>query len=91
MSARKKQSTSTKHPDLWGFGKVFIVCLLLFFAIKGGFDLRRKEANPPTIREMSMSAIHAAQKADTSIPLKKGVPVGTLRLNGETYVIYTTE
>lgn len=46
--------------------------------------------HPDAPTGLNIADLEAAINAPTVISLDKGVPVGTLRLNGQTYTIYTT-
>lgn len=74
-------------PKSYLLGVLFLL-VLVFLAHQG-----YKTQHPAVSLEMGMTpgAVAAFQQEPTVIPLSRGeVPVGVLKLNGTTYVIYST-
>lgn len=83
-SQNKKQEES----GIKEFLIILAICVAIFFLIKAAINFRHEEDKPPAIQELSLEAIERAKAEATVISLDRGTPVGTLRLDGETYVIY---
>jgi hypothetical protein len=70
---------------------VVATIILLFYLGRQGYEVQQPENDTSTMG-MTPGAIQMFSESPTVIPLGRGeVPVGVLRLGGETYVIYTVE
>lgn len=89
---KKKQSTNhTKSLNGRSYFAVVVTIIVLFYLGRQGYQVQQPE-NDTTTMGMTPGAIQLFSESPTVIPLGRGeVPVGVLRLGGETFVVYRIE
>jgi hypothetical protein len=89
---KNKKHTATDKPlSLRWYLSVVGTLLVVFFLARQGYTTKLQENETPTMG-MTPGAIQLFEDSPTVIPLDRGdVPVGVLRLNGETYTIWTVK
>jgi len=69
---------------------LFFIVIFIAFTLICGMAMNDAPEAPDAEWKDEMSELETRLNAPTVLSLEKGRPVGTLRINGEDYVIYTT-
>jgi hypothetical protein len=88
---KKQQVNENKQLNGRWYFSIVATLIVLFFLARQGYREQQPE-NGTTTMGMTPGAIRMFSESPTVIPLGRGeVPVGVLRLGGETFVIYATK
>ncbi|WP_020567701.1 hypothetical protein [Neolewinella persica] len=85
---KKQQSKEAQGLNVRTYFAVVATIILLFYLGRQGYQVQQPE-NDTTTLGMTPGAVRAFSEGATVLPVGRGeVPVGVLRLNGETFVVY---